>query len=130
MLTLTLPYPPTVNTYWRRVGHRFYISPRGQRYREQVQLIYGGTETYTCPVVVEAYFNPPDRRERDVDNLPKALLDSLEYAGVFENDNQVKRLVCEMMQPRKGGRAVVFIREFKPRPQGWEPCFTSSAESS
>ena len=34
-----LPWPPTVNTYWRRRGSQYYISDKGQKYRKDVQQI-------------------------------------------------------------------------------------------
>lgn len=34
-----LPYPPSVNTYWRRRGSQYYISDKGQKYRKDVQQI-------------------------------------------------------------------------------------------
>lgn len=32
-LSLHLPYPPTINHYWRRVGAQTKISGEGQRFR-------------------------------------------------------------------------------------------------
>lgn len=41
-------------------------------------------------VSIVAY--PPNRRRHDLDNLLKALLDSLQVAGVFFDDSQVDDL--------------------------------------
>ena len=35
---------------------------------------------------------PPDRRRRDLDNLPKAVQDSLAHAGVYEDDSHYAEL--------------------------------------
>lgn len=89
---LTLPWPPSVNTYWRTFNGRMIISAKGREYRtavaEQV-LIQRGAKHLTGPltVVIEAY--RPDKRRRDLDNLLKAALDSLSHAGVFEDDSQI-----------------------------------------
>ena len=36
MLKLELPYPPSINKYWRRAGARIHISKDGIRFREKV----------------------------------------------------------------------------------------------
>ena len=38
-IEFVLPYPPTVNTYWRRRGSTYFISEAGKRYRRDVALI-------------------------------------------------------------------------------------------
>ncbi|EMV2658613.1 hypothetical protein AAB147_005115, partial [Escherichia coli] len=38
-IEFVLPYPPTVNTYWRRHGNTYFISEAGKRYRHDVALI-------------------------------------------------------------------------------------------
>jgi crossover junction endodeoxyribonuclease RusA len=47
---------------------------------------------------------PPDRRRRDLDNLLKALLDSIEHAGVYEDDSQIDLLVARRREPLAPGR--------------------------
>jgi len=41
-------------------------------------------------VVIECF--PPDRRRRDLDNLGKSCLDSLQHAKIFVDDNQIDDL--------------------------------------
>lgn len=36
MITLELPFPPSVNTYWRRVNGKTLISAKGRAYANQV----------------------------------------------------------------------------------------------
>ena len=36
MIEITLPWPPSVNTYWRNFDGRMIISARGREYRETV----------------------------------------------------------------------------------------------
>ncbi|EOA8254167.1 TPA: hypothetical protein IGZ91_005300, partial [Escherichia coli] len=38
-IEFVLPYPPTVNTYWRRRGNTYFVSKVGERYRRDVALI-------------------------------------------------------------------------------------------
>jgi crossover junction endodeoxyribonuclease RusA len=89
MIELKLPWPPTVNTYWRNVNGRVLISAKGREYRQAVAsqvLIQRGAKhfDYALQVTIEAF--RPDRRRRDLDNLLKAILDSLTHAGVMEDD--------------------------------------------
>ncbi len=111
MVALELPYPPSVNHYYRRVGPRTLISREGRAYREKVCAVLAvqGVTTHTGPIAVKVEAYPPDRRRRDIDNVLKALLDALEKGGAYENDNQIVRLVAEKREPVEGGRAVVRI---------------------
>lgn len=87
---IVLPWPPSVNTYWRTFRGRMLISEAGRRYRTVAMLIAGVGEKFGGqPVVVtiEAWF--PDLRKRDLDNLLKAPLDALTHAGVYEDDSQI-----------------------------------------
>lgn len=113
---LTLPYPPTVNTYYRHVGSKTLISKAGRDYRQAVigavleqRPGAGFPADVRLSVHVAAWM--PDKRRRDLDNLPKAILDSLQHAGVFEDDSQVDVLLMVRMPAGKNGRVDVDIRE-------------------
>ena len=91
-ITLTLPWPPSVNKYWRTFQGRMIISAEGRAYRKAVAdqvLIQRGAKHYAgkLRVVIEAY--RPDNRRRDLDNLLKAVLDGCTHAGVWEDDSNV-----------------------------------------
>ncbi len=45
---------------------------------------------------------PPDKRVRDLDNLFKSLLDSLQAGGVFHNDNQIDALSIIRLKELRG----------------------------
>ena len=94
--TLVLPWPPSVNAYYRsvnrgRLAGRVLISERGRAYRAEVQAIVErrGMNPMQGRLTVHITANPPDRRRRDLDNLLKATLDGLAHAGVFEDDSQI-----------------------------------------
>ena len=91
-ITLTMPWPPSVNKYWRTFQGRMIISAEGRSYRKAVAdqvFIQGGAKNYTgkLRVVIEAF--RPDKRRRDLDNLLKAVLDGCTHAGVWEDDSNI-----------------------------------------
>lgn len=110
---IEIPYPPTVNTYWRYVGGRPLISRKGREYRKSVgeTLCLQRLETLEGELEVDIRLHPPDRRKRDVDNTSKAILDSLAHGGLFADDSQVRRLSIERCEVVSGGLAVVMVRE-------------------
>lgn len=111
MIQLTLPWPPSVNHYYRWVGSRMLISYEGRCYREAVVRLLRGLSRPPLldrlQVDIQAF--PPDRRRRDLDNAQKALLDAIQHAGVYADDSQIDRLQICRGDPVVGGRMVVMI---------------------
>jgi len=114
MLTVTLPWPPTVNTYYRNLKGKTLISAKGRKYRDAVadqvliQCAFNGQFTgYVgrLGVLIEAY--PPDKRSRDLDNILKSLLDSLTKAGVWADDSQIDDL--QVVRKTVGGMVRVQV---------------------
>lgn len=96
-LALTLPYPPSVNGYWRSVNGRQIISAKGREYRQRVRDLSLLIPNMPRPpliarlrVTVTAYM--PDKRRRDLDNVLKSLLDALGTIGIYEDDSQIDDL--------------------------------------
>ena len=114
MLEFELPYPPSVNHYYRRVGPRTLISREGRRYRESVAstLAELGVRRMEGPLAMEVELFPPDRRRRDIDNTMKALLDSLQHGGAYRDDSQVWKLTIERRRCVPGGAVIVRIGEY------------------
>lgn len=52
---------------------------------------------------------PPDRRARDLDNLPKGILDSLQHARVIDDDSHIDVLTVTRREVIKGGRVIVTV---------------------
>ena len=95
MIRLQLPWPPSVNRYWRSVNGRVLIAAAGRKYRTDVELVMRlsgrrGIGAVPVNVTIDAYY--PDLRRRDIDNLLKAPLDALTAAGMWDDDSQVQEL--------------------------------------
>ncbi|RLT07807.1 MAG: RusA family crossover junction endodeoxyribonuclease [Planctomycetota bacterium] len=112
-LQFDLPYPPSVNHYWRRVGARTLISRQGRIFRESVCSLLALRRLHPLdgPLSIEIDVFPPDHRRRDIDNLLKSLLDALEAAGVYHNDSQIVELTIRKLEPVADGRTRVRIEE-------------------
>jgi len=92
MNELTLPWPPSVNTYWRTFQGRMIISEKGRQYRKDVAdqvLIHRGSKNFAGKMRVEIQAFRPDNRRRDLDNLLKAILDGCTHAGVWVDDSNI-----------------------------------------
>jgi Holliday junction resolvase RusA-like endonuclease len=107
-----LPYPPSINHYWRRVGQRILISREGRRFRQRVVAILAAlrVQPLTGPLAVEVEVHPPDQRRRDIDNVQKALLDALQQGGAYLDDSQIVRLSIVKRKPVGTGKTLVRIR--------------------
>jgi crossover junction endodeoxyribonuclease RusA len=117
VIELCLPYPPSVNAMWRtpRTGPlagRTMLSQEGRKYREAagnavvLQRCPGIEPSARLQVEIEARM--PDRRKRDLDNLPKAILDALTHAGVWADDGQIDDLRV-WRSPKLTGEVIVRI---------------------
>ena len=115
MIEITVPWPPSVNRYWRQFQGRMIISAEGRKYREaiiQQVFIEGLVKRLTgdLKVTIEAF--RPDERRRDLDNLLKSTLDALAHAGLYEDDSQIRDLRI-YWAAEKGGKLNITIEEMK-----------------
>lgn len=97
--TFALPYPPTVNRYWRhpstgKLAGRHLISEEGRRYRLDVQraIIAQRVRAVAGRLAVHIVAHMPDRRTRDLDNITKAVLDGLTHAHIWVDDSVIDDL--------------------------------------
>lgn len=97
-MTFTLPWCPSVNGYWRSFRGRQILSKRARVYRAEVQLLTNPDwllkPLFEAAVRLQVEFlvHPPTRRQVDLDNLPKGILDALTHAGVWVDDSQIDDL--------------------------------------
>ena len=116
-MRLTLPWPPSANTYYRHVSRgplagRTLLSEAGRAYRKAVDAVVAqarARKALAVPLEVRIAAFPPDRRKRDLDNLLKSVLDCLEASGVIENDNLIESLSIYRAERVAGGQLEVQI---------------------
>lgn len=115
MLELELPYPPSVNHYWRRVGARTLISRGGRAFRKAVCAILAARRVRplddALAIAIELF--PPDHRRRDIDNALKSLLDALAHGGAYRDDSQIAQLTVERRHVVPGGKVQVRLGVYR-----------------
>jgi len=94
MIEITLPWPPSINTYWRQFNGRAILSEKGREYGRVVMALClkQRVETMTGPIKVEIIAYRPDNRKRDLDNLLKAALDGMAKGMLYQDDSQIRDL--------------------------------------
>jgi len=115
MIELELPFPPSVNTYWRNFQGRMLISKKGREYRKTVAdivLLNRAAKHYQGKIKMTIEAWRPDGRKRDLDNLLKAPLDALTHAGVYLDDHLIVHLTIYWADD-KGGKLNVKIEEIQ-----------------
>jgi len=132
-ITLTLPYPLSVNRYWMPVKMKNHLAilptKEGKQYRAQATACchaQGVVRPITGRVHIDVKLYPKrpldwQKRMRqngaawddsvmcvDIDNANKVLLDALKDVAI-EDDKWVRRLTSERMEPDGEARVVVTI---------------------
>ena len=112
---IKLPWPPSINRYYRHWKNRMLISAAGRKYRDTVATLCLPTpEQMTGRLYVKMEAYPPDRRHRDIDNIQKAVWDSLQHAGVYKDDSQIHHMEAFKHAPvPNGGFIIVTVREIQ-----------------
>jgi len=123
---LELPYPPTINHYYGRTRTgQVYIGRQGRSYRDHVAGIVYSHKCMKGHDIMRPYFLinqklnlcikifPPDKRKRDLDNICKCVLDSLQEALFFVDDNQIDILTIQRCSIIKDGMINISICEIK-----------------
>lgn len=118
-ISLTLPWPPSVNRLWRMGKGNWYSTSLYKNYQKIVYYSVNLSKRIKFDdkaiLSVTLYAYPPDKRKRDLDGLLKAVLDSLQHSGLFKDDSMVKRLFLEMRtaDPEKKGKLLLTIETIK-----------------
>lgn len=128
MIEFELPFPPSLNHAWGRKGNRSYLTQEQKDYRIAVAgaLAWGELQDADSPLAplelplpgrlaVALRFFEPNRLKRDLDNLPKAILDALTQAGLWLDDAQIDWLMLARAGVRPDRpRVVVRVWRYAP----------------
>ena len=125
LLTLQLPWPPSLNHY-KKIGRTVRTkSGKLLQFRtnsDQTKQYYfdvwalckkelGNKKPLECELEIWIYVYPPNNRSFDLDNRCKVLLDSLIHAKVIKDDSQIMKLHMEKMSKIENGQVIVEIKE-------------------
>jgi crossover junction endodeoxyribonuclease RusA len=116
-IEILLPWPPTVNNYYRHTARGVYISRKGAAFTRKVEEEIheqGLSLELDHSLYVEVVMFPPDRRIRDLDNHMKALQDSLTKAKVWEDDSLIDQLSIYRGEVVRGGLVRLTINDGGP----------------
>lgn len=112
-VSLTLPYPVSVNQYYRSIPRGKFcsviLSQKGRDFKKRVSEIAECSIT-DKPIIVMIKIYPPTKRKYDVDNMLKSLLDSL-IGVAYEDDSQIQCLAISKEEVVSGGKCEVKIKE-------------------
>jgi crossover junction endodeoxyribonuclease RusA len=113
IVTLKLPFPPSVNHSHHYANKRKFVSKKTKEFREAVQeaVIELGEKLYgRLAMFITLY--PPDKRRRDIGNYEKQLTDAIMLAGLFLDDEQIDTITIVRRDIVKGGACrVVFVSD-------------------
>ena len=123
-MKLTLPFPPSVNGYWRSPNKgasrgRTLVSERGRAFQAEaiaqvMEQLRRRPKLISTDISVVVVFYPPTKARRDLDNFFKALFDAMTQAGVWLDDSQIKHIDAKWGPVIKGGKVELQISEVVP----------------
>ena len=120
LVTLTLPFPPSSNRYWKhsgRGGHAVtYLSKEALTHRKEVGdcvLAAGIREPLTGRLAVEYRCFMPYPVKGDLGNVEKCASDSLTHAGVWVDDAQLWSIHLERFYDKGHARVEVKVMELR-----------------
>lgn len=110
-IELTLPFPPSMNAYIRHSKGMHFPTAKAKQFRRDVQVLV--QQEHVKPMLerlhVTVRLYAPTRQQRDIDNYCKPLLDALQLAGCYLDDEQIDTLLIERGPITKGGGVTVLI---------------------
>lgn len=105
--TLTLPYPPSANRYWRVWRGRAVTSDEARAYKLTIAHLFKATPLEGLLSVDLAVCRP--RRSGDLDNRIKVTLDALRGIA-FVDDSQIVAIHATRHEDKANPRVEVVIR--------------------
>lgn len=113
VIELDLPLPPTINHYYLSSGKRRYLSAEAKAFRLDVlrARATAGHTRLTGRLQLTAVLHMKTRGRADLDNRVKPLQDALQWAGIYDDDEQIDALIIVRGKVKKGGRCAVHLKE-------------------
>lgn len=111
--TFELPFPIglSVNNMYKIGNNNFYVKKEAKDYKHMVYLMLLKEFRYKDqPLSFSMEVYPPDNRIRDLDNLLKLVLDSLQYAHVIDNDCNIHDLYVTKKNTVKDGLLKISLK--------------------
>ncbi len=113
-----LQYPPSVNTLYNTgFDKKRHLSEKGRAYKKNVYADvleqHGIFKPFEGRLRLTLEVWVPDKRKRDLDNTIKIVADSLQYANVFMDDEQITEIHAYKRGEAMGGKCIVEIEELK-----------------
>lgn len=108
-ITVTLPFPPSYNAYWRSGRKGNYISSSGKKFkadaRAELEPLQAEPLTGTVLVVLD-FYRP--RKTGDLDNRIKQVLDALQ-GWAYANDSQIIEIRARRFDDKNNPRVEVLV---------------------
>lgn len=110
-VTLTLPYPPSANRYWRMVRNHPVVSKDARAYKDGAGMVarHHGMAPFTGPVALTVHLYRP-QRSGDLSNRIKILEDALNGIS-WQDDSQIVELHAYLHDDKANPRAEIEIRQ-------------------
>ena len=111
---IILPFiPVSVNASYRVSKNRVYKSKKMREFQKQMTDVfenYKSLKMLEGRLLVDITFEMADKRHRDLDNMLKSLLDSLE-GRVFKNDNQIFEINAKKINDCDEFKTIIYVKE-------------------
>lgn len=117
MIEFKMPWPPSVNGYWKPFNNRLILSAKGRKYRGSAVAQLIDLKLYnknlSQSLSVELVLNPPTLARYDIDNFNKALFDALSHGKFWLDDEQVVKLTISKGVKTKDGNIELKVTALK-----------------
>ena len=105
--------PVSVNSSYRAFKSRVYKSQRLKDFQKKMDEMFDtfeNVEILQGKLSIDVTFEMKGIRKRDIDNMMKSLLDSLE-GKVFENDNQIYEMNVKKFDNCNQDKTIISIQQ-------------------
>lgn len=115
-VTLSLPWPPSLNRIWRALGNRLILSTPARDYYRAACNVLAGTvaQPLRRRLVVTLHLRPPEKLRDiawDVANREKLAMDVLTRQRVWLDDSQIDVMLIVRGEPQGTGCIDILIKE-------------------